>query len=191
MPAAVTRATAALSARCILAVAVLAGLGGCARPDWTDPEKSKGSRAVPAPVVRKAVPRLDTPAPPWPKWVAPLLGKPIRAVYPREAVCIGNTDGIGWMYAGQPSRVVLLGWSWDAVAKAPAPRIVLTDSSGLIVGGGRTGVTRPDVIAAKPGVVTTAVTGWQALSPVLTGGVSAFGVVEGGRAVCPLGGLAF
>ena len=188
MPAAAT--PAALSARCILAVALLAGAAGCARPEWTNPDTSKGSRAVPAPAARRAIPTLDQPPPPWPRWVAPLLGKPLHAVYPRQGVCIGNTDGIGWTYTGQPSRVVLVGWAWDVAAKAPAPRIVLTDSAGLIVGGGRTGVSRPDVLAAKP-AVTAEKTGWQALSPVLTGSVGAYGVIEDGRAVCPLGGMAF
>lgn len=176
--------------RGVLTLAAVANVAACARPDWTDPETSKGSRDVPPTAAARVVPTVDTPPPPSPRWVAPLLGKPLRAVFPREGVCIGNTDGVSQRYAGQPARAMLVGWAWEVAARAPAPRIVLVDSGGLIVGGGRTGVARPDVMAAKP-AVTSEATGWQALSPVLTGSVGAYGVIEGGRAVCPLGGTSF
>jgi hypothetical protein len=187
MPAAATRAIGAQCARGVLAVAVLAAAAGCARPDWTDPETSKGSRAVPK-RVQKAIPVLDAPPPPWPKWVAPLIGRPLHDVYPREGACVGNVDAVAWRYTGEPARAVVVGWAWDAEAKAPAPRIVLADTAGVIVGGGRSGVARPDVTAAMPNI-TAANTGWQALAPVRQGRVLAYGLIDGGQAICPLGGL--
>jgi hypothetical protein len=190
MPAAATRAIALQRARAVLAVASVAAVAGCARPDWTDPERSKGSRALPPPPARKAIPVLDAPPPPWPKWVAPLIGKPLHDVYPREGACVGNTDAVAWRYTGEPARAVIVGWAWDVETKRPAPRIVLADAAGVIVGGGRSGVARPDVTAAMPNVTATN-TGWQALAPVLGGRVLAYGVIDDGRAVCALGGLDF
>ena len=59
-------------------------------------------------VLLQAIPTLDQPPPPWPRWVAPLLGKPLHAVYPRQGACIGNTDGIliDWTDFSDLSQVV-------------------------------------------------------------------------------------
>jgi len=183
MPAAGKTGALVLTAAGLLAVA------GCARPDWTDPETSKGSRALPA-HVGKAIPTVRQPAPPAPAWLAPLLGRPLRAAFPRDGVCLGNTDNVILLYAGEPRRGLVVGWGWEVAAKAPLVRVVLTDTSGAIIGGGVSGLPRPDVPKAMP-AVTSDKAGWEAVVPVVPGRVSAYGVVEGGRAVCPLAGTEF
>jgi hypothetical protein len=172
----------------VLAAALFASVAGCARPEWTDPERSKGARTLPAPA-RAAIPMVKEPPPPFPGWVEALMGQPLRTAFPGQGACQGNTDAIAWAYPGRPGVAVLVGWAWDTTAKAPPARVVLTDPDGMIVGGGATGVARLDVPKAMPAVTSTT-TGWQALSPVLGGRrVSAWAIVGGGRAVCPLGGL--
>lgn len=169
-----------------LVLAALAGLAGCSRPDWTNPETSKGSRALPPPKVTSR-PTDPGPAPPPPGWIAPLLGKALRDVFPRDGVCVGNTDGVALVFQGQPSGARLAGWAWEYGAKAPVPRVVVVDAQDRIVGGGVTGVRRLDVPRAMP-AITSDTTGWEAIVVAAPGPVRTFGVVEGGQAVCPLAG---
>lgn len=184
MPAPGTRATAVRLALAALLVT------GCARPDWTNPETSKGSRALPAPSARKALPVDPGPAPPVPAWALAAMGKPLHAVFPRDGVCMGNTDGILRLHAGEPRGARIVGWGWEPAVKAPVPRVVVVDASGVIVGAGETGQNRPDVPRAVP-AITSLTTGWEAVSYSTTGKVSLFGVIERGRAVCPLAGAEF
>lgn len=165
-------------------------LAACSRPDWTDPETSKGARALPAAPAAKALPRNAGPAPSAPAWVAPLLGKPLHTAFPRDGVCVGNTDGAARLYAGPPVGAMVVGWGWEFAAEAPVPRVVIVGAAGTIIGGGETGALRADVPAAVP-AVTSKYTGWEAVSPQTTGRIQVFGVVENGQAVCPLGGMEF
>ena len=183
-----TRAKAACIARLALAGLTVLAAGGCARPDWTDPEKSKGSRALPPPPAQAAIPSDAGPAPPPPAWVAPLLGKPLRSAFPRDGVCVGNADRVVRRYAGPPAGVRVVGWAWELAAKAPIPRVVIVGAAGTIIGGGESGALRTDVPPAVP-AVTSDHSGWEAVSPQTTGRVEVFGVVEAGRAICPLAGV--
>lgn len=175
-----------------LAIAGLAVLAaaGCSRPDWTDPETSKGSRALPRPAGGKAIPTDPGPAPPHPAWVAPLIGRELRAVFPKDGVCVGNSDGVARLHTGSPRGARIVGWAWDYEQKAPAPRVVLVDAAGAIVGGGETGFPRPDVPRAIPSI-TSQTSGWEAVSSVTAGRVQAYGVIHDGAAVCPLAGVQF
>lgn len=178
------RARPALTA--LVALAAVA----CSRPDWTDPETSKGARALPPPSGAKAIPTDAGGAPPAPAWVAPLIGRQMRAAFPRDGVCIGNTDGIVRIHSGTPRGARIVGWAWDYAKKAPAPRVVLVDAAGAIVGGGETGYPRVDVPRAVPAVTSDKV-GWEAVSSVTTGRVEAYAVIEDGATVCPLAGVQF
>jgi hypothetical protein len=183
-----TRAKTARAARLALAGLAVLAVAGCTRPDWTDPEKSKGSRALPPPPAKKAIPSSPRPAPAPPAWVAPLLGKPLRTAFPRDGVCVGNADGVARFYAGPPAGAHVVGWAWEFAAKAPVPRVVLVDAAGVIIGGGETGALRTDVPPVMP-AVTSDRSGWEAVAPRTSGRVEVFGVVENGRAICPLAGV--
>lgn len=173
----------------VLALTALAALAsaGCSRPDWTNPETSKGSRALPPPKKAKARPTDPGAVPPPPAWVTPLLGKTLRAAFPRDGVCVGNTDAVSVVFLGDPKGARLVGWAWEYATKAPVPRVVLVDDQERIIGGGASGLPRTDVPKALP-AVTSDKTGWEATAPVASGLVRAFGVVENGQAVCPLAG---
>lgn len=169
---------------------LLALVAGCSRPEWTDPETSKGSRALPPPGAKKASPIDAKPAPPVPAWALPLMGKPLRAAFPKDGVCLGNTDGILRIHAGEPRGARIVGWGWEPEVKTPVPRVVVVDVNGVIVGAGDTGQNRPDVPRAVP-AIRSLTTGWEAVSYTTTGKVRMFGVIENGRAVCPLAGAEF
>lgn len=173
----------------LAALAVLVA-AGCSRPNWTNPETSKGARALPPPAATKAIPTEAGGAPALPSWLSPLIGKPFRTVFPRDGVCVGNTDGITRLYTGAPRGAQVVGWAWDHAEKAPAPRVVLVDAAGNIVGGGVTGTERADVPRAIP-TITSLKVGWEAVSTVTMGRVDAFAVIEDGTAVCPLAGADF
>jgi len=182
-----TRAKAARAARLALAGLAVLAAGGCARPDWTDPETSKGSRALPPPPAKPAIPSDPGPAPTPPAWVAPLLGKPLRTAFPRDGVCVGNTDGVVRRYAGPPAGARVVGWAWEFAAKAPVPRVVVV-GDGVIIGGGEAGSLRVDVPSVVP-AVTSDRSGWEAIAPQTSDRVEVFGVVENGQAICPLAGV--
>lgn len=174
----------------LAALAVSAAMAGCSRPEWTDPERSKGSRALPPPGQKPAIPTSPLAGPQPAAWVAPLLGRPLRQAFARDGVCMGNTDAIHLIYEGAPRAATLVGWAWEFGPKAPVPRVVVADAAGVVVGGGDAGVVRTDVPTVMP-VVTSDRSGWEAITTVVTGRVNVFGVVEGGQAICPLGGADF
>ena len=187
MPAAGHRTRGAFPA---LAALVALAAAACSRPDWTDPETSKGARALPPPAGAKAIPTDSAGAPAPPAWVAPLIGRQMRSAFPKDGVCIGNTDGIVRIYTGTPQGARIVGWAWDYARKAPAPRVVLVDAGGAIVGGGETGYARVDVPRHVPAVTSDKV-GWEAVSSVSAGRVETFAVIQDGAAVCPLAGVQF
>ena len=171
----------------VLAVLVAAG---CSRPDWTNPEASKGARALPPPAATKAIPTETGGAPALAAWLSPMIGKPFRTVFARDGVCVGNTDGITRLYTGSPRGAQIVGWAWEHAENAAAPRVVLVDAAGVIVGGGVTGTERADVPRAIP-TITSSKVGWEAVSTVTVGRIDAYAVIEGGAAVCPLAGADF
>ena len=126
--------------------------------------------------------------PPLPAWSKDMIGKAKTDLFPGEPKpCIGNTDNVEQTYA---DGVKIVGWGWDSAAKAPIARVILVDITGLVAGAGETGVSRPDVNAAKP-EVTSPTTGWAALTSRTTGPVDAFGILADGKSLCVLGHLEF
>ena len=67
-----------------------------------------------------------------------------------SSACAGAIDSVD----GIPDKLWpgfrITGWAWDLAAHMPGRAIVLTDSSGRLIGAARTGIYRPDVPAAVP-----------------------------------------
>lgn len=129
--------------------------------------------------------------PPPAAWAAPLIGRGRAELFPGELKpCLGNTDVITRRYAGEPAGVMVVGWGWDPAAKAAPPRVILVDIDNRIAGGGESGLPRPDVPAAIA-EVTSPDTGWSANVARAKGPLDAFGIVDGGQALCRLGHIEF
>lgn len=173
---------------------LLLTMAACQKPEWTDPEKSKASVAAPPPAtaapaapISVDIPRTSEAPPANPAWLTALIGKSPRSVFPRTGVCQGNMDVVVMRYEGASPASKILGWGWDVGAKRAVGRVVLVDAGYRIVGGGEGGVLRPDVVATQTHVLPNA--GWHAFTPLVSGPVDAYGVVEAGQAMCPLGHL--
>jgi hypothetical protein len=126
------------------------------------------------------------PLPANPEWLTVLLGRKAGEAMPAKGACIGNTDVIEMRYEGASPGTKIIGWGWDTELKAPVQRVVLVDGSGAIVGGGETGLDRPDVPSARPEVTSPAV-GWAAITPMTKGAVDTYGITTGGQGTCFLG----
>jgi hypothetical protein len=147
------------------------------------PSAKKAENRAPTPA---AAPDTPGPLPALPAWAGGYMGKTLSDVLPLAADCVGNTDKVRHRYAGPPPGAKVLGWGWDRTANQRVERVLLTDEKLKIVGAGEGGLSRPDVPHAAPDI-TDDHTGWMGLTSKSAGVVMAFGVVSGGRAVCPLG----
>jgi hypothetical protein len=166
-------------------LAAALALGSCDKP------KNRPPPPPPSVAMPQAAARQGPPMPALPAWSAALMGKPIQTLYPGEhPVCLGNTDNVQTKYGGATPGVQIVGWGWDTAAKAPIGRVLLADMNGLVAGAGETGMERRDVPAAIA-AVTSPRSGWAAYTSQVTGPVDAYGLIEGGRAVCRLGHLEF
>jgi hypothetical protein len=155
-------------------------LAGCDKPKERHPPASPDAAA--------SAPAKAASLPPLPAWAKDMIGKAKADLFPGEPKpCIGNTDNVEQKFA---DGVKIVGWGWDPETKAPVPRVILVDVTGLVAGAGETGVTRPDVNAAKP-EITSPTTGWAALTSRTTGPVDAFGILADGKSLCVLGHLEF
>ena len=139
------------------------------------------------------VPRLkghsSDPLPANPEWLTVLLGRKFSEAMPQKGACVGNTDAIDTRYDGASPGTKIIGWGWDTELKAPVQHVVLVDGGGTIVGGGETGLDRPDVTAARP-EVTSPTVGWAAITALTKGEVDTYGITTGGQGVCFLGHMA-
>ena len=159
----------------VLAASLLA-LAGCDKPK---------ARQVPTePMAVKG--HSTDPLPQNPEWLTVLLGRKMAEVMPQKGDCVGNTDVIETRFEGASPGARIIGWGWDNEAMAPTSRVVLVDGSGTIVGGGETGLARPDVPAARPNITTPNV-GWSATTALTTGALDTFGITGGGQGTCFLG----
>jgi hypothetical protein len=166
-------------------------LASCGPSDWrdskkTDPGAQAGAEAQPA------APDLGqgASAPSLPQWAEAYIGKNPRESFPRNGLCIGNTDLVQSRFGGASPGTSIVGWGWDTQAKARVQRVILVDLKYQIVGAGEGGLSREDVPPARP-EVTDGKTGWRAVTSLTAGPVEAYGVVDDGRALCPLGRLEF
>jgi len=171
-----------------LVMALALAAAGCSRPSWTDPETSKASRAPPPAPLRKGTRTERGEGPPPVAWLKPLLGRPMRELFPKIGDCRGNTDGVAVRFLGGQGAILVAGWAWDPATKAPPARIVLADANGRVAGGGDTGRRRKDVPRAVP-EITSLTTGWQAWTDRLSGRLDAYGIIGDGATVCSIAGV--
>lgn len=180
---------------------MLMALAACGDPAWRNPATAHGSAAVAPEVMAAAaseIGRLNPtaparrtsrdPLPAPPEWAAPLMGKPLRLLFPTVANCLGNVDAVRTRYVGPAAGAAVVGWAWDPLHKAPPPRILLVDDDFLIQGAGVSGESRPGVPRARPEVTSDAV-GWQAVTWRVAGPVYAWGLQSDGKTICKLGQL--
>lgn len=164
------------------AAAVLSAfVAACDQPEWRGLSTAEAANG-------EARPQSVDPLPQPPAWMSPLQGRPLRAAFTGEVRCEGNVEGIALVYAGQPAGVRIAGWAWAPEAHAAPPKVLIVDASGVIVGGGETGLERLDVPTALP-AVTSNYSGWWALASQVNGRVEAYGLLADGRSVCRLGSL--
>jgi len=178
------------SATALALAAALAALCACDRPKWAQAD-APAAAEPPAPRAKKphkvrVIPAVAGPTPPPPAWAASVIGKGLRDVYRKTGVCKGNADVVQQTYSGDPAGVQVHGWGWDLAKDARVQRVVLVDIGYRIVGAGNGGVPRQDVLEALP-ELGDANTGWNVDVPRTHGPLDAYGVVDGGEAVCPLG----
>jgi hypothetical protein len=165
----------------LIAASVALCLSACDKPA----DRAPSMATTPTPVAGPEVP-VAPGVHAVPAWAVGLIGKTFKDAYPgAPGDCLGNTDAInGKTDAGTE----ILGWGWDSAAAAVAPRILLVDAAGAIVGAGENGLPREDVIKAMP-QVTSKTPGWSAFTTATTGEIKAYGLIAEGKSVCPLGGI--
>lgn len=172
--------------RLLIGLPLLAALtlAGCDKPKDRHPDippPPAGSTAAAA-----AAAADTTPEPP--AWSKDMIGKAKAELFPGEPKpCVGNTDSLEKKYK---DGAKIVGWGWDPATKAPVPKIILVDVTGLIAGAGEPGLARPDVNIAKPEIKSPD-TGWAAYTSRTNGPVDAFGIIDGGKSLCILGHLEF
>lgn len=161
----------------VLAAATLAACSPGGSSSEAPPRKPK---PPPAPQIAGALP-----APP--AWAQPFMGRIITQALPQKEICIGNTDHRGPNYAGPPAGSEVEGWGWDKEANRPIAQVLLTDETLRVWGAGEGGVLpRPDVQRSLPEIKDLQ-TGWRGFATGTSGLVVAYGLVDGGKAICPLG----
>ena len=169
----------------------LLALAACSRPDWTDPERSKGPREPPplTAAPRKGVPNTVEAVPAPPAWATAIIGRGLREAFPRSAACLGNTDNLTLIYLGRPPGIEVGGWGWDSAAKVHIGKVLLVDAQARIVGAGEGGRRRKDVPRVVPSIKALD-TGWRAVTPKVAGALDVYGLTADG-AVCGLGHIEY
>ena len=167
-------------------LAVLVTVAACDQPKWRDTSAQPPGAKAPAPQKNQVDPG-GTPAAP--AWAQAVIGKNLRAAFPKSGICRGNTDIVQRKYAGAPAGVQIHGWGWDVGRKARIERVVLVDKTFRIVGAGEGGISRPDVPTAVP-EITDQTTGWNTNVAVTAGPLDSYGVT-GDNSVCVLGHIEF
>lgn len=159
-----------------------AALAACSPQGASTGEPPQKPKPAPMPVIAGALP-----APP--AWAQPFMGKIITRMLPQKETCIGNIDHRKGRFTGPPAGSEVGGWGWDKQAKRPIARILLTDETLQVWGAGEGGgEARPDVPPRMPEVQDPR-TGWRGFATGTSGLVVAYGLIDDGRAICPLGEL--
>jgi outer membrane protein OmpA-like peptidoglycan-associated protein len=143
--------------------------------------------ATPAPVSDTSIPPVVADSmPPYPAWATPLIGKPLRALYPNaSSQCLGYLDGVLVKYAGPRPGAKLFGWAFDTGANTAVSRLLFADAGGTIVGAAGGGFERPDVPATMP-QIQSLTTGWQGYVGVTSRPAAAWAIEAARGTVCRL-----
>ena len=175
--------------RGVLVLGLLLGLlCACDRPRWArhDPGTQPTAADMTPPPKKAPPPNSPQSAPDVEAWAAGFMGKPIRGSFAKDGACLGNLDQLSLRYAGPAPGSKVIGWGWDLAARRGVEQVLLADEAGLVIGAGSGGSPRLDVPPVMP-VVTSKTTGWQATTSKVSGRVIAFGLTDGGTAICALG----
>lgn len=149
------------------------------------PAQAPEAKAPPKP--HKLAPLVAGPLPAPPAWAQPFMGKIITQALPQKETCLGNADHRLGRYAGPPAGIAVGGWGWDKETKQPVSRVLLTDETLRVWGAGEgVGGERLDVPNYAPEVQSRR-TGWRGVAAATSGLVVAWGLIEDGKAICPLG----
>lgn len=116
-------------------------------------------------------------------------GKALDALAKRApaGACIGAFDTLNAPPHNSPSQAVANGWAWELSRDRPPRRIVMTNTTGVVVGFGSAGIVRPDVKAARAEVDADD-SGWTGFAILDGRPVEAFALMSDGAA-CALGTL--
>jgi hypothetical protein len=116
----------------------------------------------------------------WANW----LGSSISDVAASSRSCAGHLDAITPLATGGEWRV--RGWAWNTRTRTVPSLVLLANRNGTIVGYGRFGEQRPDVLEADRGV-TDLLSGWVGyFSSPKAAPIEAYAFDEQSRTVCPL-----
>jgi hypothetical protein len=116
-------------------------------------------------------------------WLGQRLGNHFEVDADR---CTGWLDG-GSHVPGAYTGDFISGWAWDIREKASIRRLLFTDESGTIVGLASGDYPRPDVPRNRADVDRENV-GWEGYARKSHSAIRAYGLVDGGRKVCEIGG---
>lgn len=147
--------------------------------------QASATTAAAEPPAPRAIPTSADPAPAAPAWGAAMVGKPVETLFSKTiAQCIGSADLVAMRFAAPQPTVRIDGWAWNVSGKSAFDRLVAVNDAGVVVGVGTTMYERPDVLAARVGVVTELVSGYQVYVPDAPGKVRIYGVDDAGTAAC-------
>jgi outer membrane protein OmpA-like peptidoglycan-associated protein len=132
-----------------------------------------------------SIPIVTDPMPAYPVWSQPMIGRPLRAVFPKTTQCLGYVDGAKLEYAGVRPGVKLYGWAFDEAAQTPVSRVVFSDAGGTIVGAGVGGFERPDVPATLANI-SSPVTGWEGFAAATATPVAVWAIPGVPGTICRL-----
>lgn len=164
--------------RALFAVLIPLALAACGDPP--PPQPAPAAAAASAPAVQQPMPAMAD-------WVAPYLGKKLKEAFPStKEQCVGFVDSVDKRFGGDKPGVQIGGWGWSMTESRAYAHVVAVDESGVIVGGGESGIPRGDVRAAMKAVTEEKV-GYIALSTQTSGMAEAYGVNKAGDAACRLG----
>ncbi len=172
-----------------LAVSFLAGCGQLGRDTSDLSSEAPGSEAS-EPVVEAAPPRPvpTTPMPDYAAELVPLVGQDFASLFPAVTEdCVGHLDGVSEYYGADRPGVRAGGWGFNLGEGSTFPLFVATDVSGIIQGGGVGNIPRPDVIAARPGEITSEDSGYEVLVGISSGPVTVYGIEAGTNEACRVG----
>lgn len=177
-----TRATLAF-----LAFSVVAGCGQL-RDAPDDQSSGASAPAVTEAVVEAPRPTPTTPMPEFAAEVVQLVGQDFASLFPAVTEdCVGHLDGVSEYYGADRPGVRAGGWAFNLGEKSTFPLFVATDVSGVIQGGGVGNIPRPDVIAARPGEITSEDSGYEVLVGISSGPVTVYGIEAGTNEACRVG----
>ena len=117
------------------------------------------------------------------------MGKPVDRAFTvvDDPSCLGNIDVVRSFGQDGSDGAAVEGWAWDGMERHGPAELVFTDGGGTMVGFARGQLSRPDVPAAMPAILSDRV-GWRGfLSPERGSDLRAYAVSDDDHTVCRFG----